>query len=73
MCLQHKPLQFNNNFEGVYKELVKYLQFNGFDTVSVSTIRKIEQNAYHIRIEKKYKYIIDNLVWGYKKDEDKEC
>ena len=55
------------------KELVKYLQFNGFDTVSVSTIRKIEQNAYHIRIEKKYKYIIDNLVWGYKKDEDKEC
>lgn len=51
------------------KDLVKYLNSNGYD-ISVAAIRNIENNTYSIRTINKYGEIIDKLKWGLK-DENK--
>ena len=50
------------------KDLINYLKKNGFENISFSTIRCIENNSYKGRIIKRYKEVIDNLSWGYKNE-----
>lgn len=56
-------------FEGKYfdcrKDLISYLKSNEV-YCSDSALRSIENNTYGNCIKRKYKYIIDNLEWGYK-------
>lgn len=52
------------------KYLVNYLKQNGFPAISVSTIRGIENGSYGIRIANKYAYIIENLTWRFKDNEN---
>lgn len=51
------------------KDLVLYLQQNGFKDISVSTIRNIENNSYKSTTVKRYKDVIDSLSWGYKNED----
>lgn len=53
------------------KDLVKYLQENGFPDISSNIIRAIENKTYKSRTYNKFKYVIENLTWRYK-DENKE-
>ena len=62
-------------FEGIdydcRDDLMKVLK-NRWASIAESTIRKIMRGNYSSRISKKYQYVIDNLSWRKKVDENKK-
>ena len=65
---------YNYYFDGkeflCRKDLIDYLKQNVDQNISENAIRSIVNNTYGKRIEKKFKYIIENLSWRLK-NEDK--
>ncbi len=59
---------FNNIRFECRNDLVTYLKENGYPDISGSAIRNIENKGYSKRTIKKFKYIIENLIWGYKNE-----
>jgi hypothetical protein len=61
-------------FEGIdYQcrdDLIKVLKMR-WEDISESAIRRIQKGKYTKRISRKYQYIIDNLTWRLKSNEDK--
>ena len=64
-----KEYTFNGMYFDCRKSLLTYLINSGYQ-ISNSTFRSIENNTYTNRLYKKHKYIIDNLTWRYKNNED---
>lgn len=52
-------------------DLMKVLQVD-YPNISEGTIRRIMSGQYTVRTTSKYQYVIDNLTWRLKKDENKK-